>query len=57
MCVDVGPGIAVTAFFAPAAFRLTVAVKGRGSVRSSDRDPVQAEVLRDPSVPPARLGG
>jgi Divergent InlB B-repeat domain len=33
--VDVGTGASVSALFAPATFRLTVAVTGRGSVRSS----------------------
>jgi hypothetical protein len=33
--VAVGPGAAVTALFAPAVFRLTVVVNGRGAVRSS----------------------
>jgi hypothetical protein len=33
--VTVGSGVSVSALFAPAAFRLTVAVKGRGTVRSS----------------------
>ena len=33
--VDVGTGANVSALFAPATFRLTVAVTGRGSVRSS----------------------
>jgi hypothetical protein len=33
--VTVAPGAAVTAFFAQASFRLTVAVSGRGAVRSS----------------------
>jgi hypothetical protein len=33
--VTVAPGAAVTAQFAPASFRLTVAVTGRGAVRSS----------------------
>jgi hypothetical protein len=33
--VTVGPGAAVTALFGPASFRLTVAVSGRGAVRSS----------------------
>jgi Divergent InlB B-repeat domain len=33
--VDVGTGANVSALFAPASFRLTVAVTGRGSVRSS----------------------
>jgi Divergent InlB B-repeat domain len=33
--VTVAPGAAVTALFAPASFRLTVAVNGKGAVRSS----------------------
>ena len=33
--VTVAPGVAVTAEFAPASFRLTVAVSGKGAVRSS----------------------
>ena len=33
--VTVAPGAAVTALFAPASFRLTVAVDGKGAVRSS----------------------
>lgn len=33
--VTVVPGASVSAFFAPAAFRLSVAISGRGSVRSS----------------------
>jgi hypothetical protein len=33
--VTIAPGAAVSALFAPAAFRLTVAVKGLGTVRSS----------------------
>jgi hypothetical protein len=33
--VTVAPGVAVTALFGPASFRLTVAVSGRGAVRSS----------------------
>ena len=33
--VSVNPGAAVTAVFAPVSFRLTVAVSGRGAVRSS----------------------
>jgi hypothetical protein len=33
--VSVGPGVAVSALFAPAVFRLTVRVAGRGSVSSS----------------------
>jgi hypothetical protein len=33
--VSVAPGAAVTAVFAPAAFRLTVAVTGKGAVRSA----------------------
>jgi len=33
--VTVGPGVNVSALFAPATFRLTVAVKGRGTVRGA----------------------
>jgi hypothetical protein len=33
--VTVAPGAAVTALFAPASFRLTVAVSGRGAIRSA----------------------
>jgi hypothetical protein len=33
--IAVAPGTTVSAFFAPAVFRLTVGVSGRGSVRSS----------------------
>ena len=54
--VTVGAGTAVSALFAPAAFRLTVRVAGRGSVRSSGgilcRPRCSAAV---PSYQPARL--
>jgi hypothetical protein len=54
--VTAGPGVAVSTLFAPAAFRLTVAVKGRGTVRSSGgilcRPKCSATL---PSYRPARL--
>ena len=34
--VTAAPGLAVSALFAPAAFRLTVSVKGRGTIRGSN---------------------
>jgi List-Bact-rpt repeat protein len=54
--VTVGPGAAVSALFAPGAFRLTVRVAGRGSVSSSGGiqcRPRCAATL--PSYQPARL--
>jgi Divergent InlB B-repeat domain len=54
--VDVAAGVAVTAFFAPAAFRLTIAVKGRGTVRSSDGIRCKPQCSATlPSYRPARL--
>jgi hypothetical protein len=57
MCsVTVGAGVAVSALFAPAAFRLTVRVAGRGSVSSSGGIQCRPRCTATlPSYQPARL--
>jgi hypothetical protein len=54
--VTVGPGVAVSALFAPAAFRLTIRVAGRGSVSSSGGIQCRPRCSATlPSYQPARL--
>jgi len=54
--VTVAPGVAVMALFAPVAFRLTVRVAGRGSVRSSGGIQCRPRCSASlPSYEPARL--
>lgn len=54
--VTVAPGLAVSALFAPAAFRLTVSVKGSGTVRSSGGIQCRPRCSATlPSYRPARL--
>jgi len=54
--VTVGPGVAVSALFAPAVLRLTVRVAGRGSVRSADGIQCRPKCTATlPSYQPVRL--